>query len=320
VSDWSTALRTVPLLLLAACYKKVPEGDVCETAVSVASPAMTIEQIGLTEGLLGESALVIGPDGTSVLIDVGWGHKDDILTAAERSGLGDTVDWVILTHDDPDHVGSYDNLFTKRNAPLTLTNEVVRWDTPTLPVTIELGGGAQLVLFVADGRLATSAGEVNLFDEFDKLDRLDNTHSVAGIITYGEFSYVFGGDMPGGGKTTPDMEGAIAGHAADIPWVPPDGVTMVHVNHHGISTSTNEAWTDWLKPRFALLGATNVYLDVPSEEALASLEPHVEAVWITETGKFGNENDQTCVAHGSVVVQVGEGGDDVGVELIPVRD
>lgn len=313
-------MRTVPLLLLAGCYTKVPEGPVCETAQALPNPAMTIEQIGLKSGLLGESALVIGPDGTSVLIDVGWGHKGDIMTALERSELGSSVDWVILTHDDPDHVGSFNNLFTKNNAPLVLNEQVVRWDTDQLPFTIELGDGAQLTLFVADGRLATADGELDLFAELDDLDRLDNSHSVAGIITYGAFSYVFAGDMPGGGKSTPDMEGLIASHASEIPWVPEGGVTMAHVNHHGISTSTNQAWTDWLAPRFALLGATNVYLDVPSPEALTALEPHVEAIWVTETGKFGNENEQTCVAHGSVVVQVATGGTDVGIALIPVRD
>src|SRR6185295_6232739 len=85
----------VVLLLLIGCSSAPP--------VTSSAGELTIVQLDLPATSLGESALVVGPDGTTVLIDVGNGsHVDDIFDA-----LGtEAVDWVVLPHFHGDHIGA----------------------------------------------------------------------------------------------------------------------------------------------------------------------------------------------------------------------
>ncbi len=89
---------------------------------------LTIVQLDLPAGLvaaIGESALVIGPDGTTVLIDVGNGsHDDDIRDALAALGLPNAVDWIILTHFHGDHIGGLSDLLTGAQ-PVTVRRGVV---------------------------------------------------------------------------------------------------------------------------------------------------------------------------------------------------
>ena len=274
-------------LLVLACAAPCP---------SLAPAALVIEQLDLGSRAIGEAALLRGPDGTAVLIDVGNdSHEDDVAEALERHGLRG-VDHVVVTHADEDHMGGLDKLLDAAPVP----PQVHRWDTVSLPTTIPLGVGATL----ARGRLALDDGSVVVLAEPED----DNARSIGGIVTYGAFSYLFAGDLPGGGKGTQDLEGAVVAHADRLPWIPADGVTVLQLNHHGISSSTSPAWADWLRPEHAVVGANGAYLDAPSAEALAALAPWGTQVWVTEDGLLGNRDEHTTVAHGPVSVRVEAGG------------
>jgi hypothetical protein len=103
---------------------------------------LTVVQMSLPAGLLprpGEAALVVGPDGTLVLVDVGnsnhaqWVRaavlelNTTVLTPANgfaaRAPL--QVEWVVLTHFHADHIGAFEALFTKTTEPLTVKRGIV---------------------------------------------------------------------------------------------------------------------------------------------------------------------------------------------------
>lgn len=88
---------------------------------------LTLIQLDLPAGLgaIGESALVIGPTGTTVLIDVGNGsHDDDLRDALTALGLPLAVDWIVLTHFHGDHIGGLSDLLTGAQ-PLTVRRGIV---------------------------------------------------------------------------------------------------------------------------------------------------------------------------------------------------
>lgn len=101
---------------------------------------VTLWQLELPVGLVpktGEAAILVGPDGTLVVIDVGNSNHDDELRAAIRelntqwltpargfrARAPLEVNWVLLTHFHSDHVGSFEALTT--TDPLTLTGGVI---------------------------------------------------------------------------------------------------------------------------------------------------------------------------------------------------
>lgn len=71
-----------------------------------------IEQIYFPGTGMGEAIIIIGPDGTSVLIDTANdGMTTQIKDAITRRTGKNEIDWVIITHYHNDHIGGFDNLF-----------------------------------------------------------------------------------------------------------------------------------------------------------------------------------------------------------------
>jgi hypothetical protein len=301
------------------------------TGVTSVQGEITIVQLGLSSSGIGEAALIRGPDGTTVLLDVGGpGHARQVVDAVETL-VGPTLNAVILTHAHTDHIGAFEAIV---DGGLTITGPVVHRgavdledantrqlqsvldhpgslslcdDTgcPGLPWTLTMGD-ASLTLFAANGHVATQDGRV----ELDVPLTEENARSLVGVVTFGDFQYVFGGDVTGGGKDTPDVESAIAALGHVIPWVDAGQVDLVHLNHHGISSSTSPAWVGWLlgegRTTHGLVGATGVYLDAPSEEALDAIRPYLGdgRVWVTRTGLLGGADPVMVEANGSIHIVV----------------
>jgi beta-lactamase superfamily II metal-dependent hydrolase len=93
---------------------------------------VTFWQLDLPPGPLartGEAGILVGPDGTLVVIDVGnSNHDDDVLAAVRelntqwltaargyRARGAVEVEWVLLTHFHADHIGAFDSLASQLN-------------------------------------------------------------------------------------------------------------------------------------------------------------------------------------------------------------
>jgi hypothetical protein len=207
--------------------------------------SLVLEQIRAPGLAIGEAFLVVGPDGTSVLIDVADDpHADAVREALVRHTGEEAVDHVVLTHLHLDHIGGFDTLFPAvpirqsvvlrggvvgdgasagetANLETTLTTldvDVRRLCAADpcldLPHVIDLGDGAALTIALANGSVAGPDGVVaaDVAIDPDESDG-ENAMSLGGFVTWGDFAYVFAGDLGGGGKGTPDVEGFVAQHA-----------------------------------------------------------------------------------------------------------
>ena len=240
-----------------------------------------------------------GPDGSLLLIDVGAGPHDGLVRAA----AGGPVDLLLVTHDDVDHVGGLDDLGDVVGEAEVI-DDVGVWD---------LGGGATLRVFLADGVLALQDGDVDLRDEVPGLDASDNARSLAGVIEYGDFVYLFAGDLTGGGKDTPDVESAVAARGDLL--LEPGDADVLHLSHHGIRSSTNAAWVDWLLPddgsdRSAVVGANGGYLSAPAPEVVERVAPRLGDghVHLTAAGALADPHPSLLEYEADVIVSVFDGG------------
>jgi beta-lactamase superfamily II metal-dependent hydrolase len=105
-----------------ACSADCP--DPSDAAPSDA--ALTWLQIGLSGRGLGESALVLGTDGTSLLFDSGGNvHADEVLAAVEDWTGEAAVDWVVVTHAHLDHLGGIVALLAAEPPALAVRRGIV---------------------------------------------------------------------------------------------------------------------------------------------------------------------------------------------------
>lgn len=222
-----------PLALVIGCSGECPESE----------GALFIRQLGLRGPIPGEATLVQLPDGATLLIDLGNDSHDGWI----RDHLDGPVDYLLLTHQDQDHVGGLEDLEDLLQGAQRI-DQLGTWEL----------GEASLEVFLHQGVLRVDGQDIDLRQEVPGMAQDTNAMSTAGILRYGAFSYLFAGDLTGGGKGTPDVESAIAAYAPELGLV-----ELLHLSHHGIRSSSNLAWTRWLLPpdggdRNALVGAYSI--------------------------------------------------------------
>lgn len=321
----SPSITTSALIvaLLAACKP----GGTDTPADTPPAGQLTYEQIDC-DGWIGQAALIVGPDGTTVLWDVGNdGHADAVRDALRRNTGAESVDYTVITHFHGDHGGALDKLL---EAGVDLGELIVRHAVAldassgdvidalegrpayplcteaacALPRRLDLGGGAVLDLVAANGQVLDVPFPSPLPDDDDG----ENARSVVGVLTWGDFAMVLPGDLTGGGKGTPDVESHVAAQLTT-----PASADVIVLGHHGIDSSTNATWIDrWLpddgSPHHAIVGANASYLDAPADEVLDRLRGRVTDVWVTRAGSLAGADDLLHVASGPVVVHVTDTG------------
>jgi beta-lactamase superfamily II metal-dependent hydrolase len=231
----------------------------------------------------GTSVLVIGPDGTRMLMDggrsgMGTGH---VIPYMESLGLmpSDGLTYILASHLHTDHINGltevmnngydvtsavYYNGSDNSNSYITAFFNAASGTSAGPAQAIPLG----TVIELGDGATATCVcanGTVWGFGAVPGAQSDENDRSVGMLIQYGEFDYLFAGDLGGGdtdnsctGRSTSqvDVETPLA-HTilpgGAHPLLSAYGVEVLHVNHHGSESSTDANYMNLLTPRFACI-------------------------------------------------------------------
>jgi beta-lactamase superfamily II metal-dependent hydrolase len=228
----------------------------------------------------GGAVLVKGPGGTTVLLDSGNTGTGTSYVVPYLKSIGiqpaNGLDYTIVSHQHCDHMGGMDevinagyNVHTKNynNGSSYSSSCATQWATAAgtttagapvaMPVgtVIQLGNGATLTCVARNGSII-GGGTVAVTDENDR--------SIAVLIKYGGFDYIWAGDLGGGsdactGRSTTQLDvetsviTAISPGGAN-PLISAGGIDVLHVNHHGSESSTNPTYFNMAKPALAVIG------------------------------------------------------------------
>ncbi|HYP53299.1 MAG TPA: lamin tail domain-containing protein [Pyrinomonadaceae bacterium] len=260
------------------------------SAVAFASAAAQAQQVRIVHIDVGQgdATLIIGPTRT-LLYDAGvTGSGTKIRSVINSLGLT-SVDYFVAGHYHADHIGAIDELING-GTPVNLAsydrggtyssqtfNDYVaavgaKRTTIALNQQIDLGGGCVLTCVAVNAQ--TAAGSVAPTGENDR--------SVALVLRFGTFDYFIASDLTGGGSSTADVESLAASAVGDV--------DVLHVGHHGSTTSTNQTLVNTLKPQQAVIscGDGNSY-NHPVQTILDRLgaAPTMNTIWQTELGSGG---------------------------------
>ena len=229
----------------------------------------------------GNSMLVKGPDGTTVLIEAGNTGKgtNKVVPYLESIGIqpANGLDYIIGGHQHCDHIGGLDeviqagyNVRVKQyyNGSSYASSCVDGWNaaaagtTAGAPVVmpvgqvIQLGSGAKITAVARNGQII-GGGSVSVSDENDR--------SIALLIQYGGFDMLWASDLGGGsidtactGRSTTqvDVETAVVqaiSPGGAFPLISAGGIDVLHTNHHGSESSTNMNWMNYAQPAVAVI-------------------------------------------------------------------
>ena len=291
-------------------------------------------QIGLSGISMGESAVIIGPEGTITLVDAGNDSHDKVITdiinnlISQMNSNGfstktqSEIDNVIITHFHADHSdglqdimenvtvkdkvihrGFFDITNATEAATVTQLCETLE-DNPgkelalctgetrsgcsdwssTLPssgcpvlrtddAVIKMGEQSYINIFAVNGYISDGnfAADVQPFLTEDSNG--ENARSVAAVVSHGDFSLLFAGDLTGGGSDTDPVEGFYVSKLNEVTDIDETGVDVLHAGHHGRNTSSSPEWINRLMPsdgksRNMIMGISAAHLTSPHQETL----------------------------------------------------
>lgn len=226
----------------------------------------------------GDATLIISPSEKSLLIDGGN-------TGKGRRNVGPllrklnikTLNYVIATHYDADHIGGLDEVvYLLQDVPADVYDRGDKGPAPSNDTKayrdyVEAAGDSRKTIKLGRGRGIIDLGEgVSVLvaaangcvykkrniplrkarNENGNYGYLDaNGASVAFILNFGKFDYFIGGDLTGGGRTgnrwTQDLESLVAEITGDV--------DVLRISHHGSQTSSNMTFLETLAPEVAVI-------------------------------------------------------------------
>jgi beta-lactamase superfamily II metal-dependent hydrolase len=228
----------------------------------------------------GGSVFVKGPDGTTVLLEAGNTGFGTQYVVPYLKSIGvqpaNGLDYVVGGHQHCDHIGGLDEVINAgynvrvkqyNNGSNYASTCVDGWVAASASTTagapvpmpvgtvIQLGNGAKITCVARNGSII-GGGSVAVSDENDR--------SIALLIQYGGFDYLWASDLGGGsdsctGRSTAqtNVETSVIraispGGAA--PLITAGGIDVLHVNHHGSESSTNPDYFNLADPTVAVIG------------------------------------------------------------------
>jgi competence protein ComEC len=215
----------------------------------------------------GDSFLIQAANGKQILID--GGRDARVLSElAHVMPRGDrSIDMVIATHPDADHIGGLSEVLKRYRVGLFLTSQVVA-DTEIFASLYEMLEKKHIpsyyarhgMVFTLDEKLPTTFSI--LFPDRDTSYWETNTTSIVGRLEVGEVSALFTGDSP---ISVEHFLGVA--DAKDI------DVDILKLGHHGSKTSSSEEFLKATSPNLALIsaGISNQY-GHPHAEVIRKLE------------------------------------------------
>ena len=248
-------------------------------AIVRAQSPLTIYQINVQQG---DCTLIVGPDGTTFLIDAGDIGKGtrEVVPYLQSIGMqpADGLDFMLATHRDSDHLGGldeviqagydvhnnvWDNGSDKSNTQITQFLSAAQGtqagavEAMPLGHVVQLGSGATATC-VAVGGVVLSHGTVTGATG-------ENDMSVAILVRFGDFEYITAGDLGGGDSDrsctdrstsqanveTPLAISLMPGEGVGL--LTADGIEVLGVNHHGSESSTNSDYMNLLTPSVAII-------------------------------------------------------------------
>ena len=196
----------------------------------------------------GDAIYIEAPNGNQMLIDGGPSSGAVLRALGQVMPFYDrSIDLVLATHPDQDHVGGLPAVIDRMNVGSVVTTE-------NTSDTGAYGAFEKAILEKHPQRILARAGERIILDEGIALEILvpnrntsgwdTNTASIVARLSYGDESFLFTGDSPQGVEQYLVGKNGGTLHA-----------TVLKLGHHGSYTSSSRIFLSAVDPEYAIISA-----------------------------------------------------------------
>ena len=217
-------------------------------------------------------ATIITCDDQVMMIDGGNVADSRLIYSMLRNTLGiEHIDYMIATHPHEDHVGGLAAALNACTVDVLYT-PVLDYDTKAFHSMMKYaeGQGTDIITPSPGDTFTVGTANVTILGPL-RNSIITNDLSIVCKITYGDVSFLFGGDAEW--EEEHDLVESRYDLSADV----------LHVNHHGSNSSNSYVYLREVMPAYAVIsvGAENAY-GHPSEETLSRLQDVGAAIMRTD--------------------------------------
>lgn len=240
-------------------------GYVAYSLFHTESPRLRVSVLNIGQG---DSIFVEGPTGIQMIIDGGPDHSVLRHLPREMALLDRSIDLVVETHPDKDHIAGLTDVLDRYRVSYFLSPGIPS-ETATaqgLMHAVSAEAGMHSLIARRGMRIHLGGGAYAdvLYPDHDVSKGETNEGSVVMHLVYGKTSFMLTGDAPLG----------IESHLIDLDGN--DGVltsTVLKAGHHGSKYSTSDAWIAAVRPKIVAIsaGLNNSY-GHPSPETIARIQ------------------------------------------------
>jgi competence protein ComEC len=274
--------RVVAGFLWGAAWLAIASGFAVFPATTRASERLV--RLTMFDVGQGESMLLELPDGSRTLVDTGGAPFGSgtfdiggrVLAPALWARGVRSLDGLLVTHGDPDHLGGALSVIDAFDPRHLLEGIVVPRHEPSQEVRVAaMGGGAAAVVLRAGMTWRAGGARIRVLHPPEpdwERPRVRNDDSVVVEIVYGTVAILLTGDISGG------VERAI------LPQLTASPVRVLKVGHHGSRTSTSRELLEAWRPHYALVSAgRGNRFGHPTKEVINRLEAVHARIYRTDT-------------------------------------
>ncbi len=283
MDDWLVKRRLVMLGALTLCVLYIWLAPLVEMGgLSAAAGGSRTDAVPLTVRFLdvgqGDAVFIETPDGVQVLIDGGPDGTVIRELGKVMSFFDRTIDVVVATHPDKDHIGGLVDVLERFQVPLIITTENVSDTAVSRLFEERVSEEAAEIVLARRGQqisLGASTTLAILYPESNPRDLESNASSVVAKLIHGSTAFMLTGDSP---KRIEEYLVLVEGEHL--------GSDVLKVGHHGSRTSTSDLFLAEVQPTYAVIssGQDNSYGHPHLEVTDALFNAGVETFATAELG------------------------------------
>jgi competence protein ComEC len=224
-----------------------PFDEVIGSTLGVSGHASSYLTVRFLDVGQGDAIQVITPDGYEMLIDGGPSASVLRELASGRSFFDRSIDVVIATHPDTDHVAGLVDVLKRYDVGMIIET-AVHHDAPAAVAFLDTSGSE------AARRISAQAGQTIMLGasttvrilspQGDTTDWETNTASVVVQVVYGDIEFMLTGDAPS--SIEEYLTGAVGANLKS---------EVLKLGHHGSDTSSSEVFLEAVGPQYAVVSA-----------------------------------------------------------------
>ena len=218
-----------------------------------------------------------------VLIDTGEDEDAEEIIAYLNEQKIDSLDALIITHFDKDHVGGADHIINNM-AIKSIYTANYESDSKQTKQFLQAADNKKLTIQKVSEQLAVKLGDQQLHiypaeqTEYDG----DNDYSLIATLTYGTVSFLLTGDAE-----EARLKELLNNEALAQPF------TIVKMPHHGRFNELTTTFVETVKPQYAVMTSSNKHVE--AQETVTALENVGSSIYTTRNGDIHIETDGTKV-------------------------